>query len=175
MTARRAATMIELCIVVTIIAMVAAMLFPVLSSAKRSAKVADTIGSAHQLWIALTLYRSDWNGEGTFGTGSQMGLPIFGKQLLDAVPRDLWMKTCDPKKEGFSYWPDEDTGPGSWLESVTIAGENVPLVSTDTCTESPWDVSNQFHPKLGIASTLSGTVLKKRRAGNIHRISWWIN
>jgi type II secretory pathway pseudopilin PulG len=153
----------------------AAFLYPVFQSAKRSAKIVDTMSNAHQIWVALTLYRTDWDGNGRTGTGSEMGLPVTGKQLFDAVPTSLLMKTCSLSR-GFDYWPNNDAGKGSWMEAVTLADESVPLVSTDTCTEPQWDTKNQFHPKLGIASTLSGTILRKRKnSGSTFTISFWIN
>lgn len=172
MNRSRAFTLVEFLVVLTIIAVIVALVFPVFQSAKRSAKVARTMSASHQLWLALSLYRSDWDGEGKIGTASEMGLPPFGPQIRNVATPELWLQTCSPN-QGFTYWPTNDGGPDSWQEYVTIAGEGVPIVSTTSCTPSEWDVDNQFHPKLGIAATIGGTVIKRNRAGSTGRLAWW--
>lgn len=168
-------TLIELLVVIAILLLIAGILLPVYASAKRSAKVSATLSEAHQLWVALATYRSDWDGEGKLGTASEMGLPPLNYNTLLAVaPDTLWKTECDPQQR-FNYCPDNEVGPRSWLETVLVAGEAVPVAATVACTEDRWDVNNQFHPKLGLAATLAGTLLKKRRAGDSFRLDWWLD
>jgi prepilin-type N-terminal cleavage/methylation domain-containing protein/prepilin-type processing-associated H-X9-DG protein len=59
---RGAFTLAELLVVVAIISILAAMLFPVLSTAKRSALRADCANNFHQVGLALYMYTDDNNG-----------------------------------------------------------------------------------------------------------------
>lgn len=59
---RRGFTLIELLVVFTIIAIIAAILFPVFSRAKAAAKSTDCISHGNQLLKATTLYLSDNDG-----------------------------------------------------------------------------------------------------------------
>jgi prepilin-type N-terminal cleavage/methylation domain-containing protein len=170
---RKAFTLLEVLVVLGIICVIAAFLFPALQSARRSAKITATGQASHQLWLALTLYRHDWGDAATVGTASSMGLPHAGVESFVAAPAKMWMRTCNPV-EGFAYWPDDEVGADSWAQAVIAAGDAVPLVSTDTCTNSQWDRDNQFHPKFGIATNLGGSLVTRTKAGNQHKFSWWI-
>jgi prepilin-type N-terminal cleavage/methylation domain-containing protein len=52
-------TLIELLIVIGIIAILAALLFPVFASAKKAAKTTSTVSNQRQLGVAFTLYEDD--------------------------------------------------------------------------------------------------------------------
>src|SRR5207244_3303404 len=57
----RGFTLIELLVVIAIIAILAALLFPVLSRSKQKAMGASCLNNGKQMMLALTLYTSDYN------------------------------------------------------------------------------------------------------------------
>ncbi|RMD80113.1 MAG: prepilin-type N-terminal cleavage/methylation domain-containing protein [Lentisphaerae bacterium] len=59
---RHAFTLIELLVVIVIITILAALLLPVLSSARAKAKDVQCINNARQIITAVLLYADDWNG-----------------------------------------------------------------------------------------------------------------
>ena len=58
---RTAFTLVEVLVVVGIVVLLAALLFPAMSSAKRAARSATCQSNLHQIGIALQLYLSDYN------------------------------------------------------------------------------------------------------------------
>lgn len=71
---RRAMTLVELLVVVGIVAILAGLLFPVLTAARESARTTGCIENLTQLHAAFTLYASDHEGlkppyQNTLGTG----------------------------------------------------------------------------------------------------------
>ena len=61
-------TLVELLIVVTILAILAALLFPVFASARRKARQMVCGSRVRQLGVALTLYVSDWDEQYPYGS-----------------------------------------------------------------------------------------------------------
>jgi prepilin-type N-terminal cleavage/methylation domain-containing protein len=80
---RRGFTLIELLVVVAIIAILAAMLLPVLSRAKESARRAICLSNQHQLYVGTTLYASDYDDWLPCGSDSWLGSTYF---------RDTWAR-----------------------------------------------------------------------------------
>ncbi len=78
---RRAFTIIELLIVITIILVLAAVLFPVFKSAKESAYKGVALTQAQELGKALMLYLQDSNGK---------YLPATNYGLPDSSPAKIW-------------------------------------------------------------------------------------
>lgn len=62
-TRGRGFTLIELLVVIAIIAILAAIIFPVLTSAKHRASMTACSSNFHQLWVGLTLYSDDHLGK----------------------------------------------------------------------------------------------------------------
>lgn len=59
---KKAFTLIELLVVLAVISILAAIIFPVFSQAKRQAKGVTCTSQLHQLGMAVALYTQDWDG-----------------------------------------------------------------------------------------------------------------
>lgn len=60
---RRAFTLIELLVVIAVIAILAALLFPVFAKARERARQTQCISNLRQIGAAVDLYRQDWDGK----------------------------------------------------------------------------------------------------------------
>src|ERR1044071_3635742 len=84
---RRAFTLIELLVVIAIIAILAALIFPVLSSAKQKAVLTNCISNYKQVSVGLHMYLDDHNDELPPGKNNESPnyLDLTGKPSHNAL------------------------------------------------------------------------------------------
>ncbi len=119
----RALTLLEALIVVLIIGMLAAMLYPVFESLKMKMRVVGTVQRMKQFHVALQMYRQDWGGADVFASWrsfSVLGLPAASLSdptwmhltpPLPGVSRRDWIGPC-----GFDVDRNPSSGPGGWFD-----------------------------------------------------------
>ena len=81
---KRAWTLTEVLVVIAIIAIMAAITYPVFKRVKWQSYKTVCFSNLHQIGINMTLYRSNWNG-GDVGTSDQLGLPDDPVLLTDGL------------------------------------------------------------------------------------------
>src|SRR3954469_7677239 len=82
-SARPAFTLIELLVVIAVLALLAAILFPVFARVREKARQTVCRSNLHQLGLAVAMYRQDYD-----------GLPPHLSTLLPAYLRDARLLLC---------------------------------------------------------------------------------
>ena len=125
----RAFTLVEIIVVVAIIAIVASILFPVISRAKRQAKVADGWSRMKQTSLALAIYSQDNDDRLPQISTARIVVP----KAVQCHPLDKWVPECKVRIEDFmlgswGYAPaDPDPAPNApkstWIVNIFAAQE----------------------------------------------------
>ena len=137
-------TLIELLVVIVIIAMLAGLLFPVMSSAREKARQASCINNQRQLALAITIYAHDHECYPSANWYGELGL---AKGILQ----------CPSK-------PDEEIGYGmnAYLQKTrpdTVSHPQSTICTCDSATTSTVSGDMTRHRKGAIYSRLDGSVL----------------
>jgi prepilin-type N-terminal cleavage/methylation domain-containing protein len=175
---RKAFTLLETVVVIAIIGVLAAILTPVFARVKHQARITETVQHLHQVHIALDIYRTDYDGQGRLGDGSQMGYPQFDYAVTSPIMSLLLRKgPCLANRGNHIYWPDSLPSRGygdTWIEMIDIFEDRTPEYTTITCTPGEYNVDNVFHPKLGLGVLVNGSLVRHLKPGkhdsNPH---WW--
>jgi prepilin-type N-terminal cleavage/methylation domain-containing protein len=174
---RRAFALVELLTVVAIIAVLAAISYPVMVSAKKAAARTSCISNLRQYGVAIALYRCDQDG-GECGTPSQMGLPP--PQILFYMPQLSGLR-CHGELHGPNGYhmnydvspPDDPMGTGAvWRDYVSHVGSSAILVTDPN--HNPQRVVYTDTIVTAIGLRLDGSVVVRTRAwdGKLG-LYWW--
>lgn len=185
MSRRLAFTLVEVITVLAIIIVLAALSYPTFASARKRAYETTCIANLRQVYVALSLYRSDWSGDAVNGKPSEMGLPLDLLALQPSIDR----YTChgvDPYNCGsvagggglWKRWPSglpqfsNPAADAAWAAYVGRYGESAVLII---------DPNHQFSCPLTEFSTgraaglrLDGSAAFRIRYGDpTIGIAWW--
>jgi prepilin-type N-terminal cleavage/methylation domain-containing protein len=170
---KRAFTLVELLVVIGIIGAVAAILFPVLSSAKRAAREVQTKSNLHQIHVQTALYQTDHDGDGALGDVYRMGLPPSPQ--TDRIPLLATLlpplQHPDAKIVGRQYYPiyaeaQYDGLVPSWSSYCQSEGANSVLYVDPHFTDQsiPLTIGNKFKRKFFFVR-LSGSIGRVEKRG----------
>lgn len=133
-------TLIELLIVIAIIAILASLLLPALKSARETGLKISCINNLKQIFSAVPLYASDYNGYfHRYGNWSNTSInsPSSNSSLCDYIDRAMFQKIkyCPKtynqcKEEG--YWDDNYNSYAGYILNCNVCGD--PIIGVDTST-----------------------------------------
>ncbi len=131
-------TLIEILIVIAIIVILAAILFPVFASSREKARAASCLSNYHQVGIAIQMYAQDFDDKTPANGGS------FGGLIQDSVP---YIHTSSVFVCPDDYDRDEEGRAGSYRVPSLYQGKPLscgwtnPYVANDVTTASTTTLS----------------------------------
>jgi len=99
---RRGFTLIELLVAIAIIAILAAILFPVFARAREKARQASCLSNVKQLALATAMYVQDWDETLPVAIGGLPGMSRFWTtlELVEPYVRNQQLHFCPSDKQG---------------------------------------------------------------------------
>ena len=131
-------TLIELLVVIAIIGILAAMLLPVLSKAKKRAHRISCVSNLHQFVVAFTMYAGDNND--SMPTG-----------WIAGVPQSVWEGACQPYYQNTNVAVDpacthfrSELTPGTWFSrSFDFTEYSWGIHGVNGYNAGPWAIGGQ--------------------------------
>jgi Tfp pilus assembly major pilin PilA len=163
----------ELLIVLAILVVLAALLFPVYGNAKRAAQVSVTMSRLAQCQLAISLYRADHEPD-----SATMGLPSM-ETVLNArnlkgsfygATDEQWRSGCGQHRTGETpyFYMFFDS-----LDYMLKAGEDAILLVDEQCNDGSVDLRAEYMTRRAIAVRLNGTIVQRQRRGSAGRPMFW--
>ncbi len=176
-------TLIELITCIAIIAIVAAITFPVVVRAKEGALRSKSISNMRQVHLALELYSQEYSGSPT-GSMESMGLPPWPSvEFLGASVREMYPPLRPSKSwDSYSYNPmpsGVDKRSPTWTEYTQEVGPNAVMICDPFFNPARTDDYDMFWKdpnvrKFVMGVTVSGSLIKRTRTGHMD-LRWWMD
>lgn len=167
---------IELLAVVAIISILAALMFPVMKSAVRAAKITRSMNNMRQINLALHLYVQDHGKDMTqldaYPRLVEPALVAYGASL------ELWNTgglTADQSIPPYAFLIGGlqiDNDIARWELHLQRTGRN-PLILIDGTQEKPHNAFDPFSPSLAFAIYADSHITKKRVKAYPYRLELW--
>jgi len=190
---KQAFTVVELMVVIGIIIIVAAITFPIASSAKESAQRANCRSNLRQLHLATELYRADWAGDARFGSVQEMGLPYKASAADQYVSEKLKLKGLSCPQHGkpweqhapehYAYFPMQEPDltavepsntPFEWSKFSARYGDETILFGDVSHNPVDHPYLNDEFPMYAFGVTLGGALISHRKGGDPYNHYWWL-
>ncbi|GIV02682.1 MAG: hypothetical protein KatS3mg015_1512 [Fimbriimonadales bacterium] len=169
---RRGLTLIELLSVLTIVAVLAALLYPVFKSVRMRALDAECASKLRQYGQALAIYRHEYGGDGVYGHPYAMGLPP--SPFLPGLPRSLYY--CPLGQHGrTSFIPVASMGDpvDEWMALVQRWRDDTLVQADLNHNRSGAAIRSPYMVQRGIGLYLGGHVRIVEKAGDPARPEFW--
>ncbi len=183
-------TLVEVLCVITILVVLAGLTFPALGPAVHASKRSSAVSQLHQLGAAMIMYRTDWDGDGRYGTASVMGLP---SEWLVVPPVDgyakhvpgsdnLWISPCFPHplkkrvesntpKMSYQFFFTDDADEYWPSYSPKYQAASMLFVDED-CSDAASDPDVGYRSKLLLGVTVEGQLRRQTRRTRTPLFEW---
>jgi type II secretory pathway pseudopilin PulG len=174
-------TIAELCLVVGIVLLLAALLVPVLVRASQRSKDAVCASNLKQIHLAIALYRGVYDGDGRYGPLGEMGLPRSLKPLYPEYidSQEAFKCSAGHVPPGFGAYlllfhsEDMDTQTPRWRDYAKRYTEDAIIIAD---LNHNWEADYVMSPYKKHRATglyLGGSVRVLSRAGDPTIRLWW--
>jgi prepilin-type N-terminal cleavage/methylation domain-containing protein len=176
---RRAFSLVEILIVLTIISILAAILYPVFQRVKDQAKVARSMSNLRQFSLAMTMYREDHAGPTSLcGLGTPPGLAVLARehQIPRAMLRTGGSNFGRPNGDVYTYMLPRSPNDGlmpEWQSYYAEVGENAVCILDETQNPGVTSKFSPFRTLRVIGLRLNGSVQVRRIRGISGIYSSW--
>lgn len=177
----RGFTMIEIVISVAIVAILVAIITPALASARRSARISSSVSNLRQLHLALSLYRSEYGGEGIYGTYAEMGMPDAEQPLdLPGFPVGSpfpspcgWNPTISDSRPSFEYLYSPGFAGKLFAKNAQLFKDNLIIFADLNCNPHHELIRSEHFAHLGLGVLIGGKLVNQRKKGFVFDADWW--
>lgn len=177
----RGFTLTEVMVVITIVAIVAAIIYPVIVNVKKGAEETKCTSNLHQISLAVFQYQHDFGGDGVFGDANAMGLPPSPDVLTgyEQLAKDLW-KCRGAGMAGMPYSlycymaADDPDTKGTWTGYASAQQSQAVLFADFNHRNEgePWGAA--YLNKFALGLHLDGHVSRKVGHGMMCSFDFWI-
>ncbi|MCH8273597.1 MAG: prepilin-type N-terminal cleavage/methylation domain-containing protein [Armatimonadetes bacterium] len=179
----RGLTLTELLVAVTIIAAAATMVWPLIRGARDSTRDVSCMDKLRQIHVAISLYRSDYDGEGIYGNAYSMGLPPSGTATLYLTERlSLEMIQCSGRplpsgaRNAFKRMyevPDKDETVPPWADYCRLMQNESVLIVDLNHGDTARPAYSTYTTHRGIGLYLGGNIRVVVKQGSPGMKRWW--
>lgn len=171
MKKKRAYTLVEVLVSISILAILYGILVPVFVGVKAQAKETDAKSHLKQIFVASALYRIDYE-VSSYGTCSSMGYPLLENLSALSVPISFFTTSpCVAPTNSPVFWAPDDTI--QFEQDSLRYEENTILVADMNCNDKGTPLASEWYPIKGLGATVGGQVKIVKRAGAYSSQSWW--
>ena len=174
-------TLMEVVVCVAIIAVVAAIVFPVAASAKRAAQVTVTKSNLRQIWFFLEMYRQDCDGASDVGNAYDLRLPPSDFYTGSILPKLGLKPPLAGRWSGMGWYyyypPDPQYAHqellDEWIRYSNACGPGANIVADLNFSDYPITSGSPYEARRGIGITLGGQLIDRETLGSPLFYEWW--
>jgi prepilin-type N-terminal cleavage/methylation domain-containing protein len=183
---KRAFSLIELLTCISILLVLFSITYPVLGLVERNSRRSAAASNLHQLYLAASIYRTDYDGDARYGSPAEMGLPtdtgpwptpyvsfMADKSEFWRSPCGInthWFPSDPPPRITVVYRPSADTSYGTY---AALYRGNSLLFKDYNCDDPDAPFENQYVMHRGIGVLVEGQLMTPYKPGLMESDEWW--